>query len=179
MMTALRPETEKRGYIIRTSAEEGATEVEFRDDMAYLRAPLGGDRREGEEPSARASLPGSVARAAGAPRHGAPTDRPRRGRLRQVLTPSGPLPSGSCRASRKAFALRGAKRRFRTSRRGGRVGRRLGRRVDLKSGGYLVFDQTEAMTTIDVNTGATSGSATSATRSSRRIWRPRRRLPGN
>ena len=33
----------------------------------------------------------------------------------------------------------------------------LGRRVDLKSGGYLVFDQTEAMTTIDVNTGAYVG----------------------
>ena len=30
----------------------------------------------------------------------------------------------------------------------------LQRRVYLKSGGYLVFDQTEAMTTIDVNTGS-------------------------
>src|SRR5437016_11016266 len=29
----------------------------------------------------------------------------------------------------------------------------LARRVDLKSGGYLIIDQTEAMTTIDVNTG--------------------------
>jgi len=29
----------------------------------------------------------------------------------------------------------------------------LGRRVDLKSGGYLIVDQTEALTTIDVNTG--------------------------
>jgi ribonuclease G len=29
----------------------------------------------------------------------------------------------------------------------------LARRVDLKSGGYLVIDQTEALTTIDVNTG--------------------------
>ncbi len=33
----------------------------------------------------------------------------------------------------------------------------LSRRVDLKSGGYLVFDQTEAMTTIDVNTGGYVG----------------------
>jgi ribonuclease G len=31
------------------------------------------------------------------------------------------------------------------------------RRVDLKSGGHLVIDQTEAMTTIDVNTGAFTG----------------------
>ena len=34
----------------------------------------------------------------------------------------------------------------------------LSRRVDLKSGGYLIIDQTEAMTTIDVNTGAYVGS---------------------
>jgi ribonuclease G len=33
----------------------------------------------------------------------------------------------------------------------------LERRVTLKSGGYLIFDQTEAMTTVDVNTGAFVG----------------------
>ena len=33
----------------------------------------------------------------------------------------------------------------------------LARRVDLKSGGYLIIDQTEAMTTIDVNTGGFLG----------------------
>jgi ribonuclease G len=33
------------------------------------------------------------------------------------------------------------------------IERALGRRVDLKSGGYLIIDQTEALTTIDVNTG--------------------------
>jgi ribonuclease G len=33
----------------------------------------------------------------------------------------------------------------------------LARRVDLKSGGYLIFDQTEALTTVDVNTGAYVG----------------------
>ena len=33
----------------------------------------------------------------------------------------------------------------------------LERKVPLKSGGYLVFDQTEAMSTIDVNTGAYVG----------------------
>jgi ribonuclease G len=35
--------------------------------------------------------------------------------------------------------------------------RALLRRVDLKSGGYLIIDQTEAMTTIDINTGAFVG----------------------
>ena len=33
----------------------------------------------------------------------------------------------------------------------------LGRRVDLKSGGYLIIDQTEALTTVDVNTGGYVG----------------------
>ena len=37
------------------------------------------------------------------------------------------------------------------------IHRALQRKVDLKSGGHLVFDQTEAMTTIDVNTGGFVG----------------------
>ncbi|MBS0313765.1 MAG: ribonuclease G [Proteobacteria bacterium] len=37
------------------------------------------------------------------------------------------------------------------------IERALHRRVDLKSGGYLIFDQTEALTTIDVNTGGFVG----------------------
>ena len=37
------------------------------------------------------------------------------------------------------------------------IQRSLDRKVPLKSGGYLIFDQTEAMTTIDVNTGAYVG----------------------
>lgn len=37
------------------------------------------------------------------------------------------------------------------------ITRALGRRVELKSGGYLIIDQTEALTTIDVNTGGYVG----------------------
>ena len=37
------------------------------------------------------------------------------------------------------------------------IAKALGRRVDLKSGGYLVIDQTEALTTVDVNTGGFVG----------------------
>jgi ribonuclease G len=37
------------------------------------------------------------------------------------------------------------------------IQRALERKVELKSGGYLIIDQTEAMTTIDVNTGAFVG----------------------
>lgn len=38
------------------------------------------------------------------------------------------------------------------------IGKALERKVMLKSGGYLIFDQTESMTTIDVNTGGFVGS---------------------
>ena len=37
------------------------------------------------------------------------------------------------------------------------VAKALGRRVELKSGGYLIIDQTEALTTVDVNTGGFVG----------------------
>ena len=37
------------------------------------------------------------------------------------------------------------------------ITRALGRRVELKSGGYLIVDQTEALTTVDVNTGGFVG----------------------
>ena len=37
------------------------------------------------------------------------------------------------------------------------IARALARRVELKSGGYLIIDQTEALTTVDVNTGGFVG----------------------
>ena len=37
------------------------------------------------------------------------------------------------------------------------IGRALNKEVPLKSGGYLVFDQTEAMTSVDINTGSFLG----------------------
>ena len=37
------------------------------------------------------------------------------------------------------------------------IGKALDRSIPLKSGGYVIFDQTEAMTTIDVNTGGYVG----------------------
>lgn len=40
------------------------------------------------------------------------------------------------------------------------IERALARRVDLKSGGYLIIDQTEALTTVDVNTGGFIGGRT-------------------
>jgi ribonuclease G len=37
------------------------------------------------------------------------------------------------------------------------IAKALGKRVDLKSGGYLIVEQTEALTTVDVNTGGFVG----------------------
>ena len=37
------------------------------------------------------------------------------------------------------------------------IAKAMARRVDLKSGGYLIIDQTEALTTVDVNTGGFVG----------------------
>ena len=59
------------------------------------------------------------------------------------------------------------------------INRALNRKVPLKSGGYVVFDQTEAMTTIDVNTGAYVGTAISRRRSSGPISRQPPRSRGN
>jgi ribonuclease G len=42
------------------------------------------------------------------------------------------------------------------------VEKALSRKVELKSGGYLIFDQTEALTTVDVNTGGFVGGRTLA-----------------
>jgi ribonuclease G len=41
-----------------------------------------------------------------------------------------------------------------------KISRALDRRVWLKSGGYLIFDQTESLTTVDVNTGRYVGKTT-------------------
>ena len=57
------------------------------------------------------------------------------------------------------------------------IQRALARTVPLKSGGHLVIDQTEAMTTIDVNTG--SFVATRRRRCSRPTWKRRRPSRGS
>ena len=57
--------------------------------------------------------------------------------------------------------------------------RRLGRRVDLKSGGYLIVDQTEALTTIDVNTGGYVGARNFDDTIFKTNLRPLRPLPAS
>ena len=72
-------------------------------------------------------------------------------RLRQFVAdfiPSGAPRMESHAGSRPIFDLHGIEEE---------INRALERKVPLKSGGYLVIDQTESMTTIDVNTGGFVG----------------------
>jgi len=59
------------------------------------------------------------------------------------------------------------------------IERALSKRVDLKSGGYLIIDQTEAMTTVDVNTGGFVGLRNFDDTISRPIWKPRKSSRGS
>ena len=159
MMTELRPETEKGGYIIRTSAEEGATEQEFKDDMAYL----GRLWTDIHELAGRSTGPKLLYQDLSLAQRV----------LRDMVHQDTQTVEVDSRENYEAllnFASRfvpAAKDRL-TLYRGERplfelhgieteIEHALERRVDLKSGGYLVFDQTEAMTTIDVNTGGYVG----------------------
>jgi Rne/Rng family ribonuclease len=59
------------------------------------------------------------------------------------------------------------------------IQRALRKEVPLKSGGYLIVDQTEAMTTIDVNTGGFLGTAISKRPSTAPISKRPRRSHGS
>lgn len=158
-VTALRPPEEKGGYIIRTSAEEGATEAEFRTDMGYL-AQLWKEIQEKARRAKGATLLYQDLTL---------SQRVLRDLVHEETT-SIEVDDPAAYEALKAFAERfvptaaaklhayeGETPLFELNGIDDEIARALGRRVDLKSGGYLVFDQTEAMTTIDVNTGAYVG----------------------
>ncbi len=146
------------GYILRTAAQ-GASAEALREDMGYL-------ERLWQHVRARAAEvpPGSVvhedlhlalrllrdelSRGVGAVRVDSPeTHRSMRAFAEQFM------PGASTRIelydeARPIFDLHGVE---------DEINRALERKVMLKSGGHLVIDQTEAMTTIDVNTGGYVG----------------------
>lgn len=159
MMLELRPEVTKGGYIIRTSAEEGATPEEFAEDMQYLERLWSTIRETATSCQAPKLLYQDLSLAQRVLRdmvhletQKVEIDNPEffndlysfaeqfvpiaKDRLVQY---QGDIP---------LFELNGVEEE---------IEKALKRRVDLKSGGYLVFDQTEAMTTIDVNTGGYVG----------------------
>lgn len=155
LLQSVRPETEKGGYIIRTSAEEGATAEEFLDDMAYL-SRLWEQIRESEATKPAPTLLYQDLSLA---------QRVLRDMVHQT-TEAIEIDHEETFHALVEFADRfvpdvrdhlklyqGDRPLFELNGMEDEIARALERRVDLKSGGYLVFDQTEAMTTIDVNTG--------------------------
>lgn len=155
LLTSIRPESEKGGYIIRTSAEEGATAEEFEQDMAYLGRLWKEIRASRDTKPAPSLLYQDLSLAQRVLRdmvHQTTEaieidDEKSYEELVEFAERFVPDVRGHLKlykGERPLFELHGIEEE---------ISRALERRVDLKSGGYLVFDQTEAMTTIDVNTG--------------------------
>ena len=157
-ITRLVPEDEPGGFIVRTMAES-ATEAELINDIEYLRK-IWHDIKEHAKTMAppsmlyqELSLGLRVLRDFVNP----DTDRividsrENFGKLTAFATEFTPTVKPLLDhyiGERPLFDLHGVE---------DEIQKALARRVDLKSGGYLIFDQTEAMTTIDVNTGGFVG----------------------
>ncbi|MFM2343038.1 MAG: hypothetical protein RLZZ592_2691 [Pseudomonadota bacterium] len=146
------------GFILRTNAED-ATDAELGDDIAYLRKTwaLIRDRALKSPPGSLLhedlSLVQRVLRDLVDERTGSIRidSRMQFDLLRefgQLYTPGAIGRLQHYRGERPIFDLYNIDQE---------IERALARRVDLKSGGYLVVDQTEALTTIDVNTGGFVG----------------------
>ena len=157
--TRLRPAEEKGGYIVRTCAEESASDVELIEDMRYLSALWKTIKAQ----TAKASAPSLLYE-----------DLPLAKRVLRDLVQAETghiyVDSRQNFEALKDFARKyvpsaeallvhytGERPRFEVYGVDEEIERALGRRVPLKSGGYLVVAQTEAMTTIDVNTGGFVG----------------------
>ncbi|MCL4745005.1 MAG: ribonuclease G [Burkholderiaceae bacterium] len=152
------PPAERGGFIIRTSAE-GALDVEFSADVEYLRTRWHEILEASQHRPAPSllyqelSLAQRIVRDVADARTGsvlvdahAETER-----LLEFAATYVPGLASRIRqygGERPLFELHGVE---------DEIARALARRVDLKSGGYLIIDQTEALTTIDVNTGGYIG----------------------
>ncbi|EHR72574.1 ribonuclease, Rne/Rng family [Burkholderiales bacterium JOSHI_001] len=146
------------GFILRTNAED-ATDAELGDDIAYLRKAWAAIREGGLSKPAGTLLHQDLGLAERVLRDLANEStqtvrmdsRMQFDALRkfgEAYTPSAVHKLEHYKGERPIFDLFGIEEE---------IARALARRVDLKSGGYLIIDQTEALTTIDVNTGGYVG----------------------
>ncbi len=158
LVQSLLPPGENGGFIVRTMAEE-ASEAELSIDVAYLirrwRQILEGSQKK-PAPSLlyqELSLPQRLLRDLVREQTDTVTidSDSTIDDLREFSTSY--LPS----LAHRLHAYNGERPIFDVHRIDEEIERALARRVDLKSGGYLIIDQTEAMTTIDVNTGGYVG----------------------
>jgi ribonuclease G len=157
-LNAALPPDEKGGFIIRTMAES-ATEAELGADIQYLRRLWQDIRTRASSGAAPALLYQDLSLAQRVLRDFVNVDTGR------IL-----IDSRENFAKLQAFAqdyvpgvlariehYAGERPLFDLHNVEDEIERALGRRVELKSGGYLIIDQTEAMTTVDVNTGGFVG----------------------
>jgi len=146
------------GFILRTNAEE-ASDAELADDIAYLRRTWAAIRERSHSLPAGSLLHQDLSLAERVLRdlasEATQTIRIDSGMQAQALRTFGDtyMPGMAARlehykGERPIFDLFGIEEE---------IARALSRRVDLKSGGYVIFDQTEALTAIDVNTGGFVG----------------------
>jgi len=146
------------GFILRTNAEE-ATDTELGDDIAYLRRAWALIReRSVKQPAGTLlhqdlSLCERVLRdlsneATQTIRIDSQMQFEALRRFGDTFMPGAVGKLELYRGERPIFDLFGIEEE---------IARALGRRVELKSGGYLIIDQTEALTTVDVNTGGYVG----------------------
>ena len=153
------PADEKGGFIVRTLAE-AAGEEELRADLAYLRElwKAVAERSLGAEPPKLIYQDLSLAQRVLRDMVTAATARvvvDSRENFQKLTAfaerymPQVRARLGHYTGERPLFDLHNVEPE---------IERALSRRVELKSGGYLIIDQTEAMTTIDVNTGGFVGS---------------------
>ncbi len=157
-LTALPEGVAPGGFILRTNAED-ATDDELADDIAYLRRTWAEIRGQGVSRPPGSLLHQDLNLAERVLRDLA-NDATQAIRVDSTLqydalhefgatfTPSSAAKLELYKGERPIFDLYGVEEE---------IARALARRVDLKSGGYLIIDQTEALTTVDVNTGGFVG----------------------
>ena len=151
-------EHEGGGFILRTNAEE-ASDAELSEDIAYLRRAwaLVRDRAQARPAGsllhqdlslAERVLRDLTTEATATVRIDSKLQHDSLQSFGHTFMPAAVAKLDLYRGERPIFDLFGVEEE---------IARALARRVDLKSGGYLIIDQTEALTTIDVNTGGFVG----------------------
>ncbi|MGE5387156.1 MAG: ribonuclease G [Betaproteobacteria bacterium] len=157
-LLALMLPNEQGGYIVRTIAEK-ASDDEFATDVAYLRKTWSDIRVKAMVSGPPTLLYRELSLAERVLRDFVNPETTRividsretRQKLQAFAEEYTPAVAGLLdhySGERTLFDLHGVEEEIQKA---------LSRRVELKSGGYLIFDQTEAMATIDVNTGGFVG----------------------
>jgi ribonuclease G len=149
---------ERGGFILRTNAEEAADD-ELAEDIAYLRKTWAAIRERGFASPPGTLLHQDLSLAERVLRDLA-NDQTNSVRIDSKLQFDALQAFGEAYtpgAVKKLELYRGERPIFDLYNIDDEIQRALARRVDLKSGGYLIIDQTEALTTIDINTGGFVG----------------------